>query len=123
MLTEPGENELFLTATVFDEPACAAGTATAATAATAAAAAGLRVMGAPLKGRHQPRRGARVVYSAAMSLQGKTLFISGASRGIGLQIALTAARDGANVALIAKTAEPHPKLPGTVYTAAEEIEA
>src|SRR3954452_20853228 len=58
-----------------------------------------------------------------MSLEGKTLFISGASRGIGLQIALTAARDGANVALIAKTAEPHPKLPGTVYTAAEEIEA
>jgi citronellol/citronellal dehydrogenase len=58
-----------------------------------------------------------------MSLQGKTMFISGASRGIGLQIALTAARDGANVALIAKTAEPHPKLPGTVYTAAEEIEA
>jgi citronellol/citronellal dehydrogenase len=56
-------------------------------------------------------------------LQGKTLFISGASRGIGLAIALRAARDGANVALIAKTAEPHPKLPGTVYTAAEEIEA
>src|SRR4051794_8734874 len=58
-----------------------------------------------------------------MGLQGKTMFISGASRGIGLQIALTAARDGANVALIAKTAEPHPKLPGTVYTAAEETEA
>jgi citronellol/citronellal dehydrogenase len=58
-----------------------------------------------------------------MSLQGKTMFISGASRGIGLQIALRAARDGANVALIAKTAEPHPKLPGTVYTAAEELEA
>src|SRR4051794_35682126 len=58
-----------------------------------------------------------------MSLEGKTMFISGGSRGIGLQIALTAARDGANVALIAKTAEPHPKLPGTVYTAAEEIEA
>jgi citronellol/citronellal dehydrogenase len=53
----------------------------------------------------------------------KTLFISGASRGIGLAIALRAARDGANVALIAKTAEPHPKLEGTVYTAAEEIEA
>jgi citronellol/citronellal dehydrogenase len=51
------------------------------------------------------------------------MFISGGSRGIGLQIALKAARDGANVALIAKTAEPHPKLPGTVYTAAEEIEA
>jgi citronellol/citronellal dehydrogenase len=58
-----------------------------------------------------------------MSLQGKTMFISGASRGIGLAIALTAARDGANVALIAKTAEPHPKLPGTVYSAAEELEA
>jgi citronellol/citronellal dehydrogenase len=57
------------------------------------------------------------------SLAGKTLFISGASRGIGLAIALRAARDGANVALIAKTGEPHPKLPGTVYTAAEEIEA
>ena len=57
-----------------------------------------------------------------MSLSGKTLFISGASRGIGLAIALRAARDGANVALIAKTAEPHPKLEGTVYTAAEEIE-
>ena len=58
-----------------------------------------------------------------MSLKGKTMFISGASRGIGLQIALKAAADGANVALVAKTAEPHPKLPGTVYTAAEEIEA
>jgi citronellol/citronellal dehydrogenase len=58
-----------------------------------------------------------------MSLNDKTMFISGGSRGIGLAIALRAARDGANVALIAKTAEPHPKLPGTVYTAAEEIEA
>ena len=57
------------------------------------------------------------------TLEGKTLFISGGSRGIGLAIALRAARDGANVALIAKTAEPHPKLEGTVYTAAEEIEA
>ncbi len=56
-------------------------------------------------------------------LRGKTLFISGASRGIGLAIALRAARDGANVAIVAKTAEPHPKLPGTVYTAAAEIEA
>ena len=56
------------------------------------------------------------------SLAGKTLFISGGSRGIGLAIALRAARDGANVALIAKTAEPHPKLEGTVYTAAEQIE-
>jgi citronellol/citronellal dehydrogenase len=58
-----------------------------------------------------------------MSLEGKTLFISGGSRGIGLAIAIRAARDGANVALIAKTAEPHPKLEGTVYTAAAQIEA
>ena len=57
-----------------------------------------------------------------MSLAGKTLFITGASRGIGLAIALRAARDGANVAIAAKTAEPHPKLPGTIYTAAKEIE-
>jgi citronellol/citronellal dehydrogenase len=56
------------------------------------------------------------------TLEGKTLFISGASRGIGLAIAIRAARDGANVALIAKTGEPHPKLEGTVYTAAQEIE-
>lgn len=57
-----------------------------------------------------------------MSLAGKTLFITGASRGIGLAIGLRAARDGANVAIAAKTAEAHPKLPGTIYTAAEEIE-
>ena len=57
-----------------------------------------------------------------MSLKGKTLFITGASRGIGLAIALRAARDGANVAVAAKTAEPHPKLPGTVFSAAQEIE-
>jgi citronellol/citronellal dehydrogenase len=57
-----------------------------------------------------------------MSLSGKTLFITGASRGIGLAIALRAARDGANVAIAAKTAEPHKHLPGTIYTAAEEIE-
>jgi len=56
-----------------------------------------------------------------MSLKGKTLFITGASRGIGLAIAKRAARDGANVAIIAKTEQPHPKLPGTIYTAAEEI--
>src|SRR4029450_6587320 len=56
------------------------------------------------------------------ALEGKTLFVSGGSRGIGLAIAERAARDGANVALIAKTAEPHPKLEGTVYTAAEAIE-
>ncbi len=57
------------------------------------------------------------------NLAGKTLFISGASRGIGKAIALRAARDGANVIIAAKTAEPHPKLPGTIYSAAEEIEA
>ena len=57
-----------------------------------------------------------------MSLAGKTLFVTGASRGIGLAIALRAARDGANIAIAAKTAEAHPKLPGTIYTAAEEIE-
>ncbi len=57
-----------------------------------------------------------------MSLKGKTLFITGASRGIGLAIGLRAAQDGANVVIAAKTAEPHPKLPGTIYTAAEEIE-
>src|SRR6516225_4473676 len=60
---------------------------------------------------------------ASMTLEGKTLFISGASRGVGLAIAIRAARDGANVALIAKTGEPHPKLEGTVYTAAGQIEA
>ena len=56
------------------------------------------------------------------NLKNKTLFVSGASRGIGLAIAKRAAKDGANVILAAKTAEPHPKLPGTIYTAAEEIE-
>ncbi|XP_054765223.2 hydroxysteroid dehydrogenase-like protein 2 [Lytechinus pictus] len=55
-------------------------------------------------------------------LAGRTLFITGASRGIGKAIALKAARDGANVVIAAKTAEPHPKLPGTIYTAAEEVE-
>jgi citronellol/citronellal dehydrogenase len=58
-----------------------------------------------------------------MSLQGKTLFVTGASRGIGLAIALRAARDGANIAIAAKTTQAHPKLPGTIYTAAEEIES
>jgi citronellol/citronellal dehydrogenase len=58
-----------------------------------------------------------------MSLEGKTLFITGASRGIGLAIGLRAAREGANVAIAAKTTEPHPKLPGTIYSAAKEIEA
>ncbi|XP_071500596.1 hydroxysteroid dehydrogenase-like protein 2 [Diadema antillarum] len=55
-------------------------------------------------------------------LAGRTLFITGASRGIGKAIALKAARDGANVVIAAKTADPHPKLPGTIYTAAEEVE-
>jgi citronellol/citronellal dehydrogenase len=57
-----------------------------------------------------------------MSLKGRTLFITGASRGIGLAIALKAARDGANIAVAAKTDTPHPKLPGTIHSAAEEIE-
>ena len=57
-----------------------------------------------------------------MSLKGKTLFITGASRGIGLAIALRAAREGANIAIAAKTEAPHPKLPGTIHTAAAEIE-
>jgi citronellol/citronellal dehydrogenase len=57
-----------------------------------------------------------------VSLSGKTLFITGASRGIGLAIASRAARDGANIAIAAKTEKPHPKLPGTIYTAADEIE-
>jgi citronellol/citronellal dehydrogenase len=58
-----------------------------------------------------------------MNLAGKTLFITGASRGIGLAIALRAARDGANIVVAAKTAETNPKLPGTIYSAAAEIEA
>ena len=57
------------------------------------------------------------------TLKDKTLFITGASRGIGLAIALRAARDGARIVLVAKTTEPNPKLPGTVYSAAEQIEA
>jgi len=57
------------------------------------------------------------------TLKGKTLFITGASRGIGKAIALRAAADGANVVIAAKTVEPHPRLPGTIHTAAAEIEA
>ena len=57
-----------------------------------------------------------------MSLAGKTLFVTGASRGIGLAIALRAARDGANIAIAAKTVTPDPRLPGTIFTAAEDIE-
>ena len=59
----------------------------------------------------------------ASTLQGKTLFITGASRGIGLAIAKRAARDGANIVILAKTTDPNPKLPGTIYSAAAEIEA
>ncbi len=55
------------------------------------------------------------------TLEGKTLFISGGSRGIGKEIGLRAARDGANIVIAAKTTEPHPKLPGTIFTAAEEM--
>ncbi|AMS15590.1 short chain dehydrogenase [Pseudomonas chlororaphis] len=58
-----------------------------------------------------------------MSLQGKTLFITGASRGIGREIALRAARDGANIVIAAKSADPHPKLPGTIFSVAREVEA
>ncbi len=57
-----------------------------------------------------------------MSLKGKTIFITGGSRGIGLAIAVRAARDGANVVIAAKTSDPHPKLPGTIHTAVAEIE-
>jgi len=57
-----------------------------------------------------------------MSLAGKRIFITGGSRGIGLAIALRAASDGASIAIAAKTTDPHPKLPGTIYTAAAEIE-
>lgn len=57
------------------------------------------------------------------TLAGKTLFVTGGSRGIGLAIAVRAARDGANVAIAAKTESPHPKLPGTIHTAAREIES
>lgn len=56
-------------------------------------------------------------------LAGRTIFVTGASRGIGKAIALKAARDGANIVVAAKTAEPHPKLPGTIYTAAKESES
>src|SRR5499427_1855531 len=65
----------------------------------------------------------RVRSEIVLPLAGKTLFITGASRGIGLAIALRAARDGANIAIAAKTEKLHPKLAGTIYTAAKEIEA
>jgi citronellol/citronellal dehydrogenase len=68
------------------------------------------------------RRAESDSFARVTHLRGKTLLITGASRGIGLSMALRAARDGANVAIAAKTKDPHPKLPGTIYTAAEEIE-
>ena len=58
-----------------------------------------------------------------MSLKGKRIFVTGGSRGIGLAIALRAAKDGASIAIAAKTADAHPKLPGTIHTAAKDIEA
>ncbi|MGC9537416.1 SDR family oxidoreductase [Streptomyces sp. UG1] len=61
--------------------------------------------------------------TASSDLHGRTLLMSGGSRGIGLAIAVAAARQGANIVLLAKTADPHPKLPGTIHTAAAEIEA
>jgi citronellol/citronellal dehydrogenase len=60
-------------------------------------------------------------FRKAGDLKGKTLFITGGSRGIGLEIALRAAKDGANIAIAAKTVEPHPKLEGTIFTAADAI--
>ncbi len=60
---------------------------------------------------------------SAANLRGKTLFITGASRGIGLAIAKRAGADGANIVIVAKTTEPHPKLPGTIYSAAKDVEA
>src|SRR6476660_5749797 len=60
--------------------------------------------------------------ASTRTLKDRTLFVSGASRGIGLAIAVRAARDGANIVIAAKTSEPHPKLPGTIFTAAEDIE-
>ena len=62
-------------------------------------------------------------YLATGSLKGRTILMSGGSRGIGLAIALRAARDGANIVLMAKTGEPHAKLEGTVFSAAEQLEA
>src|SRR5438270_12934422 len=76
-----------------------------------------------MRGRARKRRLHESNEGGAMSLKGKTLFITGASRGIGLAIALRAARDGANIAIAARTDTPHPRLPGTIHTAAAEIEA
>ncbi len=65
----------------------------------------------------------QLIHNGTSNLSGKTLFVTGASRGIGLAIALRAARDGANVVIAAKTETPHPRLQGTIHTAAAEIEA
>src|SRR5207237_3846203 len=73
--------------------------------------------------RYHPGLGRHSRRQPMSSLEGKTLFITGASRGIGREIALRAAKDGANVVVAAKTAEPHPKLSGTIHTVAAEIEA
>ena len=70
-----------------------------------------------INGANRPHR------NDVMNLKDKTIVVSGASRGIGLAIALRAARDGANIVAAAKTGDPHPSLPGTIYTAAAEIEA
>src|SRR5690606_33799902 len=72
---------------------------------------------------HRPVRTHRKEQPMTRSLAGRTIVMSGGSRGIGLAVALRAARDGANLVLLAKTAEPHPKLQGTIYEAAEQIEA
>src|SRR5205814_5384282 len=73
--------------------------------------------------RYHPRLPGHSHGQSMSTLEGKTLFITGASRGIGREIALRAAKDGANVVVAAKTAEPHPKLSGTIHTVAAEIEA
>src|SRR3990170_2237968 len=83
---------------------------------------GFSANGCNRRRRGRPSRPSSRASGSAMSLRGKTLFITGASRGIGLAIALRAARDGANIVVAAKTDKPHPKLPGTIYSAAGEIE-
>jgi citronellol/citronellal dehydrogenase len=70
-----------------------------------------------------PETNPNPIFSSKESLKGKTLLITGASRGIGLAIATRAAKDGANIVILAKTTEEHPTLPGTIFTAAKEIEA
>src|SRR5690606_3992135 len=86
-------------------------------------AAGMSVTAIGHRSRRLLRSGIPTRTHAMPTLQGKTLFITGASRGIGLAIALRAARDGANVAIAAKSAVPNPKLPGTIHSAAAAVEA